>query len=43
MGEVQKENLVTELPVEIFVAYYEIISIIPVCIYGLLKQGNLYE
>lgn len=43
MGEVQKENLVTMPPVEIFVAFYRIISVIPVCVYALLRQDNLYE
>lgn len=43
VGEVQKENLVTMPPVEIFVAFYRIISIIPVCVYALLRQDNLYE
>lgn len=39
-GVVQKQNLVTKMPAQIFVAFCRIIFIIPMYVYSLLKRSR---
>ena len=39
-GIVQKQNLGTKMPAQIYVAFYRIIFTIPICVYSLLKRSR---